>query len=38
VHDAVRAALREGLSDCQGPDGLAAPASTWIVSMVAPSA
>jgi SAM-dependent methyltransferase len=32
LHDDVRAALRDGLAEFQGPDGLRAPASTWIVS------
>jgi hypothetical protein len=29
-------ALREGFTDWAGPDGVLAPASTWIVSAVAP--
>ena len=36
LHDAVRVALREGLAEFEGPDGLRAPASTWIVSAFAP--
>jgi SAM-dependent methyltransferase len=32
LHDVVRAALREGLAEFDGPDGLRARASTWIVS------
>jgi SAM-dependent methyltransferase len=36
LHDQVRAALREGLREFQGPDGVVAPASTWIVSAVSP--
>ena len=38
LHDEVRAALREGLAEFEGPDGLRAPASTWIVSASAPQA
>jgi SAM-dependent methyltransferase len=36
LHDDVRSALREGLSEFQEPDGLRAPASTWIVSATRP--
>jgi ubiquinone/menaquinone biosynthesis C-methylase UbiE len=36
LHDDVRAALRDGLAEFEGPDGLRAGASTWIVSAVAP--
>jgi SAM-dependent methyltransferase len=36
LHDAVRVALREGLAEFEGPDGLRAPASTWIVSAYTP--
>jgi ubiquinone/menaquinone biosynthesis C-methylase UbiE len=32
----IEAALREGLAVFEGPEGLVAPASTWIVSAVAP--
>lgn len=32
LHDEVDAKLREGLAEFQTPDGLYAPASTWIVS------
>jgi ubiquinone/menaquinone biosynthesis C-methylase UbiE len=32
LHDAVRVALRDGLTEFEGPDGVRAPASTWIVS------
>ena len=32
----VDAKLREGLSEFLGPDGVVAPASTWIVSATAP--
>ena len=37
MHDEVRQALREGLSEFSGPAGLSAPASTWIVSARAPA-
>jgi hypothetical protein len=36
LHDDVRQALRDGLREYEGPDGVRAPASTWIVSAVAP--
>jgi ubiquinone/menaquinone biosynthesis C-methylase UbiE len=36
LHGKVREALREGLGEFEGPDGLRAPASTWIVSATAP--
>jgi hypothetical protein len=36
LHDDVRAALEEGLAESEGPDGLFAGASTWIVSASAP--
>ena len=32
LHDEVREALRSGLTEFEGPSGLMAPASTWIVS------
>src|SRR4030081_1404855 len=32
LHDAVRIALRDGLEEFEGPDGVRAQASTWIVS------
>jgi ubiquinone/menaquinone biosynthesis C-methylase UbiE len=32
LHDEVNAALREGLAEFAGPDGVRAPASTWIVT------
>ena len=35
LHDEVREALREGLSEFQTPDGVRAPASTWIVTATA---
>jgi SAM-dependent methyltransferase len=38
LHGEVRAALEAGLSDFQTPDGIVAPASTWIISSFAPSA
>jgi SAM-dependent methyltransferase len=37
LHEPVRAALREGLADWIGEDGVSAPASTWIVSATAPA-
>ena len=37
LHDDVRAALRDGLREFESPDGIRAPASTWIVSAIAPS-
>ena len=36
LHDDVRQALREGLREYETPDGIRAPASTWIISAVAP--
>jgi ubiquinone/menaquinone biosynthesis C-methylase UbiE len=36
LHDDVHAALREGLGEFAGPDGVRAPASTWIVVATAP--
>jgi ubiquinone/menaquinone biosynthesis C-methylase UbiE len=36
LHGTVHDALRDGLSDFQTPEGIMAPASTWIVSAVAP--
>lgn len=38
LHADVRAALKKGLAGYQGPFAVAAPASTWIVSAVAPAA
>jgi ubiquinone/menaquinone biosynthesis C-methylase UbiE len=32
LHEPVREALREGLAEWAGPEGVLAPASTWIVS------
>jgi SAM-dependent methyltransferase len=37
LHGEVRTALEEGLSEFSGPDGLSAPASTWIVSARVPA-
>ena len=37
LHEPIAEALREGLSEWDGPDGVVAPASTWIVSAVAPA-
>jgi molybdopterin-guanine dinucleotide biosynthesis protein A len=37
LHGAVHAALREGLAAFDGPDGVRAPASTWIVTATAPA-
>jgi SAM-dependent methyltransferase len=36
LHEEVRSALRAGLSEYLGDDGVRAPASTWIVSATAP--
>jgi ubiquinone/menaquinone biosynthesis C-methylase UbiE len=36
LHEPVAAALREGLAEWVGPDGVTAPASTWIVTATAP--
>ena len=36
LHEPVAEALREGLAEWAGPEGVTAPASTWIVSAVAP--
>lgn len=38
LHGAVEEALREGFEQWRGPDGVVAPASTWIVSASVPSA
>jgi ubiquinone/menaquinone biosynthesis C-methylase UbiE len=38
LHDPVAQALRDGLADWASPDGVIAPASTWIVTATAPSA
>jgi len=37
LHEPVAEALREGLADWASPDGVIAPASTWIVTASAPS-
>ena len=36
LHQPIAEALREGLAEWLGPEGVTAPASTWIVSAVAP--
>jgi len=36
LHGPIADALRDGLSEWAGPDSVTAPASTWIVSAVAP--
>ena len=36
LHGEVDAALREGLAEFDGPDGVRAPASTWIVTATVP--
>jgi SAM-dependent methyltransferase len=36
LREPMAKALREGFTDWAGPDGILAPASTWIVSAVAP--
>jgi ubiquinone/menaquinone biosynthesis C-methylase UbiE len=38
LHGEIDAALREGIAEFAGPDGLHAPASTWIVTAQAPAA
>jgi ubiquinone/menaquinone biosynthesis C-methylase UbiE len=38
LHGEVHEALRTGLSEFDGPDGLMAPASTWIASAINPAA
>lgn len=38
LHDEVHSALLEGLAAFTGPDGVRAPASTWIVTATAPGA
>jgi len=37
LHEPVADALRKGFADWQGPDGVVAPASTWIVTADAPT-
>jgi SAM-dependent methyltransferase len=36
LHEQVRTALRDGMAEFAGPDGVRAPASTWIVSATTP--
>jgi SAM-dependent methyltransferase len=36
LHEPIRSALRDGFREFEGPDGLRASASTWIVSATAP--
>jgi SAM-dependent methyltransferase len=36
LHEPIRAALEAGIREFEGPDGLIAPASTWIVSATVP--
>jgi SAM-dependent methyltransferase len=36
LHEPIRTALREGFAEWDGPDGVVAPASTWIVSATVP--
>ena len=38
VHEPVADALREGLAEWAGPEGVTAPASTWIVTATVPGA
>jgi len=38
LHDEVKQALRDGFEQWNGPDGVSAPASTWIVSARVPDA
>lgn len=37
LHGSVREALREGMADMAGPDGVRGSASTWIVSATSPA-
>jgi ubiquinone/menaquinone biosynthesis C-methylase UbiE len=37
LHEPISEALRDGLADWAGPDGVTAPASTWIVTARAPA-
>jgi SAM-dependent methyltransferase len=37
LHEPVAAALRDGMAEWEGPEGVTAPASTWIVSAVVPA-
>jgi SAM-dependent methyltransferase len=36
LHEPIRLALRQGMAEFAGPDGVIAPASTWIVTARAP--
>ncbi len=38
IRPAIAAKLREALADLQGPDGISAPASTWIITARVPEA
>ncbi len=38
IRPEIEAAVREALAEFEGPDGITAPASTWIVSATAPAA
>jgi ubiquinone/menaquinone biosynthesis C-methylase UbiE len=38
LHEPIRQAIRDGMAEFVGADGVSAPASTWIVSARAPSA
>ncbi len=35
LHEPVRQALRRGLAEFEGPEGVRGPSSTWIISAVA---
>lgn len=37
LHEPIRRALREGMTQFAGPEGVSAPASTWIVTARAPA-
>ena len=37
LHEPIRRAIREGMAEFTGPEGVMAPASTWIVSARAPA-
>lgn len=37
LHEPIRHAIREGMAEFAGPDGVMAPASTWIVSARVPA-
>lgn len=38
LHEPVAAALRDGLAEWSGPDGVVAPSSTWIITAQVPEA